>query len=404
MDINVENLAMQCVDAINQKLKSLTKLNIVVCGKTGVGKSTLINSVFRENLATTGIGRPVTDKMRLISKPDFPLNIYDTRGFELGSDEVQDKTMQEILSVMKDGYKSKDINSYIHCMWYCINATSDRFEEEERKWLAKFLQQRQTMDIPVIVVITKAVSRKQAEALKNSILDENLDVTNVIPVLAQDYEIDDEYTKKAYGLDVLIQHMCEVLPEELHDTLQNVQKVALKEKKKRAQKAVAVAASAALAEGFVPVAFADAAMLIPTQVGMIASITAIYGIAINKAMLVGFLSSVLGTSGATIAGRTVATGLLKLVPGAGTVVGGTISGATAAAITTALGEAYILLIEAVAKGEMNQSDLLGTAGIARIKEILSKKKADDDEIEVIIEEMEAIEDIQHFTTEKEDTL
>lgn len=39
------------------------------------------------------------------------------------------------------------------------------------------------------------------------ILEENLDVVKVVPVLAEDYVIDDEYVAKAYGLDLLIRVM-----------------------------------------------------------------------------------------------------------------------------------------------------------------------------------------------------
>ena len=62
------------------------------------------------------------------------------------------------------------------------------------------------------------------------LLNENLDVIQVIPVLADDYEIEDLGIAKAYGLDVLIKVMGEALPEELMDTLQNVQIACLEEK------------------------------------------------------------------------------------------------------------------------------------------------------------------------------
>ena len=64
-----------------------------------------------------------------------------------------------------------------------------------------------------------------------------------------------------------------------------------------------------------------------------------------------------GTAGATFAGRTIVSNLLKMIPGVGTALGGTISGATAAVLTTALGEAYIAIMKMIAKGEITEKDL-----------------------------------------------
>ena len=80
------------------------------------------------------------------------------------------------------------------------------------------------------MVLTQSFSKKNAAAMRQMLLDENLDVIQVIPVLAEDYEIEDLGIAKAYGLDVLIKVMGEALPDELMDTLQNVQIVALDEK------------------------------------------------------------------------------------------------------------------------------------------------------------------------------
>lgn len=63
MEINTDDIAQKCIDVINERLKNLKKLNIMV-----VGKSTLINSLFRGNFAETGLGRPVTDKIRKLKK------------------------------------------------------------------------------------------------------------------------------------------------------------------------------------------------------------------------------------------------------------------------------------------------------------------------------------------------
>ena len=61
----------------------LQKMTILISGKSGVGKSTLINTVFGAELSKTGVGKPITDKISLISQENFPVNIYDTIGLEL---------------------------------------------------------------------------------------------------------------------------------------------------------------------------------------------------------------------------------------------------------------------------------------------------------------------------------
>lgn len=105
---------------------------------------------------------------------------------------------------------------------------------------------------------------------------------------------------------------------------------------------------------------------------MIAGITVIFGLDINKSIITGFVSSVLGASGATITGKIIVSNVLKLIPGAGTIVGGAISGSTAALLTTALGEAYIALMEAIYNGEFNASDLNTDAGKAKMKELFKQ--------------------------------
>lgn len=369
MDIN--KLVDDCISAVHEKIKSLNTLNVVIVGKTGVGKSTLINSVFRENLAETGIGRPVTKHMRKISKKGMPINIFDTKGFELGKN-AQDEVKEELNKIIEEGVKSKDVNKTIHCIWYCINAASNRIEPEEIAWIKRLTEENKIYQVPIIIVLTQSFSKKHASELKRVIENENLAVVNMIPVLAQDYEIDDEYIVKAYGLDTLISVMVEVLPEELEDTLSNVQKASLELKIKKSQAAVATAAATAAGIGATPIPFADAAVLIPTEITMIASITAFFGFELSKSVLTSLVTSVVGTTGATILGRTVVSNLCKLIPGAGSIAGGVISGATASLMTTALGEAYIGIMIAMFKGEIKEKDLLTKEGKTKLTDLFQE--------------------------------
>lgn len=373
MEINTDDIAQKCLDAINERLKNLNKLNIIVVGKSGVGKSTLINSLFRGNFAATGLGRPVTDKIRKIEKKDYPMAVYDTPGFELSKGQ-QTKVKDEIIALIQKGFMSKDINDAIHCIWYCINVGGNRtFDETELTWLRELTESNKRTQVPIIVVLTQSCPKKKAQEMKALVEGENLDIVKVVPVLAQDMDFDEEYVAKAYGLDNLIDVMSQSLPDELQDTLQNVQKASLESKKKYSQAAVATAVAAAFGEGFAPIPFSDAAVLVPTQVAMIASITTIFGMEVNKSLLTGFVSSTIGTAGTTVLGRTIVSNLFKLIPGVGTGVGGLISATTASLLTTALGEAYIKLMELVYKGEMKSEDLYSKAGQDTVRKIFREE-------------------------------
>lgn len=356
MAIDVNKVTLDMFECIADKIKNLKTLNIIVAGKTGVGKSTLINAVFREKLAETGMGKPVTHHMRKLTKSGVPLAIYDTRGFELGK-ETQAEVKNEIVETINKGIAAHDINEAIHCIWYCINTASNRVEHEEIEWLRELSKDNQITKVPIIIILTQSFSKKKANELRKILIEENLDVVQIVPILAEDYDIDDEYTAKSYGLDVLIHIMGQTLPEELMDTLQNIQIASLEEKKRHAQATIAAATLTAAGEGALPIPWSDCVILVPIQVGMIASITVIFGFDVSKSLLTSFISSTIGSGGATVLGKTVVSNLLKMIPGAGSVAGGAISSATAGLITAALGEAYLGIMELVFKGEMSIDEL-----------------------------------------------
>ncbi|WP_304727879.1 YcjF family protein [Dubosiella newyorkensis] len=372
MEIKTETIVKQCLETIQEKINDLNTLNILVIGKSGVGKSTLINTMFRGELAKTGLGRPITQEIRKIEKKDVPLVIYDTPGFELSSSQ-QKQVKEEIIELLEQGARSKDINDAIHCIWYCINVGANRtFDETELQWLRTLTSENQKFKVPIFIVLTQAIPKKKAQEMKHLIEKENLDIVKVVPILAKDMEFDDEYTAKAYGLDHLVDLMSEALPQELEKAFQNVQIANLDAKKKSARKAIATAVSASFTEGFTPIPFADAALLVPTQVSMIAAITIIYGFEANKRFLTAFMSATIGPLLATGLGRTLSANLLKLIPGAGSLGGGLISATTASLITTAMGEAYIRLMEMIIKGEIRKEDLETRAGKKQITQLFKK--------------------------------
>ena len=375
-----QGMAEEVMKAIKKARAELAKLNVMVLGKTGVGKSSLINNMFSEPLANVGIGKPVTDEIRKYEKDGYPLVIYDTPGLELGGDNSIKKLLSGVNEVLSKGITSGDISQVIHCILYCVATPSHRFEDAEKAFINKFLEETGKFNVPVIMVLTQSYSKNDAAALKAEIEKENLNIGQIVPVLAADFSIDDKYTVKAYGLDTLVSVIESVIPEAVKKTLIAVQKANIKMKQNKSQLVVAGSAATAAATGAIPIPFADSTLLVPEQISMLAAITAVFGLPVQKSTITAIISSTIGTMGATVLGKTVVSGILKMIPGAGSIAGGVISGAVAAAITAALGEAYIGIMSLVASGEMKLSDLDTDKGKNVIKKMFKKRlkiKRDD---------------------------
>ena len=66
-------------------MSSLKRPNIMLVGKTGAGKSSLVNAVFGEKFARVGSGEPVTKHLSRYAPSDKQVVVFDTRGLEHGA-------------------------------------------------------------------------------------------------------------------------------------------------------------------------------------------------------------------------------------------------------------------------------------------------------------------------------
>jgi len=156
-----------------------------------------------------------------------------------------------------------------------------------------------------------------------------------------------------HGLEDLLDATFRVAPEGVEAALIAAQKVDLGRKRKQAKDVARISAASALAVATIPIPVASAGLLIPIQLGMMARIAAIYGVNLETAKL----AAAVATTVATSAGRATFASLLKFIPGAGTIIGATISGAIASSFTMAMGYAW-----AVVCGELTQGRLWGIDG------------------------------------------
>lgn len=326
---------------LDEEVDNLATANIMIIGKTGVGKSTLINHVFRERLVDTGIGRPITQHLSKITKKGMPLTIYDTKGLELDS-TVQQDIKEEILLEINSKLKAGNPKDYLHVLWYCINANSNRIEDFEGKWIEEFAEK-----LPVMIVLTQCMGNNYHEFLQY-IRNLNLPITNVVPVLAEPMMITNDIILPSFGLTDLVDITYGCIDDAAKRAFINAQKVNIEKKVSEARMAVLPYVTGAFATGFTPIPFADTPILVTGQIGMIAHLTAIFGINIEKTILVSLLSAIGGAGGAAVIGKTIVANALKFIPGLGTLAGGMISGSTAAIITSALGFAYVEVMSRLA--------------------------------------------------------
>lgn len=106
------------------------RLNLVVVGKSGVGKSSLLNYAAGRKVFETGTGDPVTQQY--FSRVDVPSHVpgiayslFDTKGIENDSTgQWLDIIRGEI--VRRDA--SDDIYDWMHTLIYCISAGDRRIE------------------------------------------------------------------------------------------------------------------------------------------------------------------------------------------------------------------------------------------------------------------------------------
>lgn len=106
-----------------------------------------------------------------------------------------------------------------------------------------------------------------------------------------------------------------------------------KELEKKCRVAIHSAATASATAGAIPIPMSDAIPITAAQIAMVVALGKIFDVAISQSAA----KSIVGVGVTQQAGRAVASNLLKLIPGAGSLIGGAIGASTAAALTEALG-------------------------------------------------------------------
>ncbi|WP_199492488.1 GTPase [Helicobacter pylori] len=333
-------------------------MNILLMGATGVGKSSLINGLFGQEVAKAGAGKPITQHLEKYVDEEKGLILWDTKGIE-EDDKGYKNTMESLKKEMEDSFKTQDEKEMIDVAYLCVKETSGRVLERELLSLTK------KWNIPTIVVFTNTQEKAGDAFVKEAqkIINEEWGFKGFVKAYVRVNSVAFSFR----GIEVPVEGLEELVDETkkcLIDAKKNkqnhfllIQKANIQVRKQamidESKTIIHLASGATRAAGLIPIPFSDALAIAPIQAGMIYKMNDAFGMDLNKSVGTSLVAGLLGVTAVAQVGRTLVNGLLKFIPVVGSVAGG----ATAAVITEGIGFAYLKVLETCFNDEIGEVKL-----------------------------------------------
>ena len=208
------------VYSIIEKLKkNIKKPNILICGYTGSGKTSIIQSLLGEEKVPQDRikdGEPATQDY--IKYSNDLVTIWDSKGLEpdKGEDEFINRT-RDFIRKMQDS--SRNVDDHIHIFWYVIQGFGGRVTNTDLKIIDIFPKES------TVVIISKIdiTREKQFIAIKEKLMndgkipEDRIICTNNI-----------EAGRK--GIDELFEYSLKILPNAYKKAFEEAQRINLEKK------------------------------------------------------------------------------------------------------------------------------------------------------------------------------
>ncbi|MGL4673005.1 GTPase [Cetobacterium sp.] len=352
--IDVSKYENEFEGEIKKAKKDLPKVKIMLIGGTGVGKSSLINTVFGDNIATVGHGIPTSRGIERYEIPGRGIIVYDSEGYEIGDGKIEHFNSNILSTVQNEG---------ICAVWYCISAPNSRVTEFDKEIIKKIKKS----NVSIYVVLTQGDKSNPSKImeLKKVIKDE----TGVDSFLVTTNYLENKKPKsiEKWGyielenlMDTTIQNISD---EDLRLSLVKEQKFSLKVKEKEADKIINQHVMGNVGIAFTPIPLSDAPLLFASQLSMVARVVCIYDLSEKETSITNLVKTI-GLQGmmqqsGKMASKYVIGQAVKFIPGMGVIGGGIINASVAAVFTKTLGYTVSALCFKMKEDIINNTDKLG---------------------------------------------
>ena len=292
------------------------KPNILICGKTGAGKTSLIQAVTHAGtVPDEAIGNAEATTRGFDVYETEIANFIDCEGMEPGQTVEQYSSF--IMGEVVKRLNSDSVENLVHNIWYCVDGSGARIQSADARLIRQFSGK-------VLLVVTKSetLRKDQTEAMMTQLLD-LLPADRIVMVSSHNRT----------GLNKLLdkaQKMTAQAIEGAEDELfgfrnrwnayySNMRARWEKMASDEADEYINWAAGRAAAIALIPLPLADVAPLMANEAYMIYRIGAAYGYAVDKSIL----TMLAGVAGGSIAGKLFASFLpfLKIPIAAGITYG-----------------------------------------------------------------------------------
>ena len=180
-------------EALESQWQQLPAYRLLVIGESGVGKTTLIQSLF--------------DLKKNESIPQFQVDEYS------------------LLGELPNSF------NYDACI-FCLDGSGDKFSLETKETLLQITNQ-----LPTIVALTQSIGTK-AEQFQSQLVDLSLPVKGIINIMAKPYPIYESVHLPSFGLEEMLDLLLECVDGDKVATLISMQKIDCKKKLSLAKQTV----------------------------------------------------------------------------------------------------------------------------------------------------------------------